>query len=96
MDSTGNIYVADWFNNTIRKGIPTASLSPVVLRSPNFVPGQFSFGITGPSGLRADIQTATSLSNWQTIASYVLENGTNYFLTPAQPQSNQFYRTHVP
>ena len=34
VDSAGNVYVGDTFNHTIRKGVPTAAVSPPVITSP--------------------------------------------------------------
>jgi len=96
VDKAGNLYVADYDNNCIRKGMPATSLAPVVLRSPRLNNGEFSFGITGAPGLRIEIQTAIRLPNWKTVSSYILEGGTNYFNGEAQSQPNQFYQVAVP
>ncbi len=58
--------------------------------------GQLAFGLSGPPPLRVDVQSSANLSSWQLVTSFVLEGGTNYFVTPAQAQGNLFYRGHVP
>jgi hypothetical protein len=98
VDSAGNLYVADYDNNSIRKAVPTASLPAPVLHGANLAAGQFSFGITGLPGLRVDIQAVSNLSstNWQFVGTYVLSGGTNSFIGVSQRQGNQFYRGRVP
>jgi hypothetical protein len=97
VDTSGNLYVADYDNNSIRKGVLTSNLGPVMLRSLMLNSGLVSFGITGYTGLRADIQaSAGNLTNWQTIGSYVLGNGTNSYLGVGNRQTNQFFRGKIP
>src|SRR6185436_10389375 len=45
VDSAGNIYVADFYFNTIRKGYP-----PPRILNAGFVAGQFRFDLTAPPG----------------------------------------------
>ena len=50
VDSSGNVYVADTFNHTIRKGVPTAAVSPPVITSASTAVGMvgqaFTYQIT--------------------------------------------------
>ena len=95
VDSAGNVYVADTVNNTIRKGFPASSVPAPILQPPSLSAGQFGFGITGLPNLAVDIESSGDLSQWQVIGTYVLEGGTNYFVSPTPPQGPQFYRGHV-
>ena len=95
VDRSGNIYVADGNNNTIRKGFPATTVPPPVLQPPSLSAGQFGFGITGLSGLAVDIESSGDLAEWQFVVTYILEGGTNYFVRPFPPEGTQFYRGHV-
>ena len=94
-DNSGNIYVADGYNNTIRKGFPASSVPPPILQPPSLSAGQFGFGITGLSGLAVDIESSGDLSRWQLLGTTSLEGGTNFFVSPFPPEGTQFYRGHV-
>jgi len=95
VDISGNLYVADAINNTIRKGFPAGSVPPPVLQAPSLNAGQFGFGITGLANLAVDIESSGDLSQWQFVGTTILEGGTNYFVSPAPPQGLEFYRGHV-
>jgi sugar lactone lactonase YvrE len=94
VDSAGNLYVADTYSNTIRKGFPASSAAPM-LQAPSLNAGQFGFGITGLTNLAVNIESSGDLSQWQVIGTCTLEGGTNYFVSPNPPQGAQFYRAHV-
>jgi streptogramin lyase len=96
VDASTNLYVADYNNNTIRKGIPTGSLQVTRLLAPKRSAGQFSFSLTGQSNLAVNIEASSNLTSWVTLGSCVLENGTNFFLGLAQLAPGQFYRCRVP
>ncbi len=95
VDSVGNLYVADVYNNTIRKGFPASSVPPPTLQPPSLSAGQFGFGITGLPGLAVNIESSTNLSSWQVVGTYVLVGGTNYFVNPNPALGAQFYRAQV-
>jgi len=96
MDSAGNLYVPDYVNNTIRKGMPASSVPPPILQPPSLNAGLFGFGITGLPGLAVTIQSSTNLSSWQLITTFVLVGGTNYYSVSPNPSLGaQFYRAHV-
>jgi sugar lactone lactonase YvrE len=95
VDGAGNVYVADPYNNTIRKGFPASSVPAPILQPPSLSAGQFGFGITGLPGLPVNIESAGDLSQWQVVGTCILEGGTNYFVSPDPPLGAQFYRAHV-
>jgi sugar lactone lactonase YvrE len=96
VDGSTNLYVADFDNNTIRKGIPTVTVPPVTPQSPSLISDWFSFGIQGLAGLRVDVEISTTLSNWQTVSSCILEGGTNIFSGPIEAPARQYFRARVP
>ena len=97
VDSAGNVYVADTYNHTIRKGYP----APRILNSGpgfGFNGGQFGFNLMGPESRSVVVEASTDLVSW-------LPLWTNTFTFPAalsfrEPQSrfhsNRFYRAHLP
>jgi hypothetical protein len=95
VDSAGNVYVADVYNSTIRKGFPASSVPAPNLEPPSLSAGQFGFGITGLPNLAVNIESSADLSSWQLVGTSILEGGTNFFVSPAQTQGAQFYRGHV-
>jgi hypothetical protein len=95
LDSAGNLYVADTFNNIIRKGFPASSVPPPMLQPPSLSAGQFGFGITGLPGLAVNIESSSDLSIWQVVGTNVLVGGTNFFVNPTPSLGAQFYRARV-
>jgi sugar lactone lactonase YvrE len=95
VDSTGNLYVTENVNNTIRKGFPASSVPAPNLQPPSLSAGQFGFGITGLPGLAVNIESSGDLSQWQVLGTVILEGGTNFFVSPNPSLGAQFYRGHV-
>ena len=95
VDASGNVYVADTKNCSIRKGIPTATIPPPTLRSAGVNGGLFGLNITGLPGLALNIQTSVDLVSWQTIGSCTLTNGTTLFADTNSLQQLQFYRAQL-
>ena len=94
VDSAGNVYVADTYNNTIRKGFPASSAAPM-LQPPSLSAGQFGFGITGLTNLAVNIESSADLLNWQVIGTCSLGGGSNTFVSTNSSQAAQFYRIQV-
>jgi hypothetical protein len=94
VDGTGNVYVADYENNTIRKGYPALA---IMSSGPDlgFHGGQFGFDLTGPAGKVVVIQGSTDLVSWLPVWTNSLEGP----LTFSDPQSgahaNRFYRAQT-
>ncbi len=92
VDGDGNVYVADFYYNTIRKGFP----APMILNS-RFNVGQFSFDLTGPVGYSVVVEASTDLVNWLPIWTNIFGAGALDFGDPQSGiSSNRFYRTHLP
>ena len=96
VDSAGNLYVADCYDDMIRKGFPASSVPPPILQPPSLSAGLFGFGITGLPGLAVNIESSTNLSQWQVLSPYItLVGGTNYYVSPNPPEGALFYRAQV-
>lgn len=99
VDNHGNIFVADYFNNTIRMGWPENVPATIVTSGAGFGVngGQFGFNLTGPPGQLVVVESSTDLMNWQPI-------WTNTFgtapLSFSDPQTSsfaaQYYRARTP
>lgn len=94
-DATGNIVVADGYNNTIRKG-SSAIYFPD--RTVSATSSLFSFKLAGPIGRLLIVQASTDLHDWRAIATNSIDsNGVLNFVDPASGQfSNRFYRAITP
>jgi len=95
LDSAGNVYLVDSYNNTIRKGFPASSVAAPILQPPSLSAGQFGFGITGIPNLAVNIEASGDLSIWQVVGTCLLEGGTNSFVSPNPSPGAQFYRAQV-
>ena len=88
VDGDGNVYVADFYFNTIRKGFP----APMILNS-GFTGGQFSFNLTGPTGHLVVVEASPDLVSWLPIWT---NTSTLNFSDPQSGVSpNRFYRSYV-
>ena len=97
VDSTGNVYVADTSNHTIRKGFPTIIPPVIVTSSVAFSSGHFGFNLTGAAGQSVVVEASINLSNWLSIWTNTFGAG---ILSFSDPQSgtypNRFYRVQTP
>jgi len=90
LDSAGNLYLADYFLSTIRKGYP-----PPIFRNSAIINGQFFSVLSGPPGQLVVVEASTDLLNWQPIWTNTFAGSLN-FIDPLSGVSKRFYRTHLP
>ncbi|MEO8427505.1 MAG: hypothetical protein ABI651_10380 [Verrucomicrobiota bacterium] len=91
VDGGGNVYVADFYFNTIRKGY-----APPMMLNSGFIDGQFGFNLSGPPGHLVTVEASTDLVSWLPILINTFA-GTLNFSDPASGVfSNRFYRAHSP
>ena len=91
LDSAGNLYVADFYLNTIRKGYP-----PTAILNPGFMGGQFGFVLTGPAGQSVVVEYSTDLLTWLPLWTNTFTGALNFSDPRSGGYSNRFYRAHVP
>jgi sugar lactone lactonase YvrE len=89
VDSAGNLYVADFYFNTIRKGYPP----PRILNS-GFVGGQFRFDLTVAPGLSVIVEASPDLLSWLPI--WTNTSNLNFSEPRSATSSHRFYRTRLP
>ncbi len=96
VDGEGNLYVADFYFNTIRKGYPGPRLLDI-----GFFGDRFQFGLTGPGRPEPTlviVETSTDLLSWQPISTNGWADLANspFRDAPANVFTNRFYRVRVP
>ncbi len=91
VDVAGNIYVADFYFNTIRIGYP-----PPMILDPVFIGGQFRFNLSGPAGQLVVVETSTDLLNWLPIWTNTFTGPLNFSDPKTSEYSIRFYRAHAP
>lgn len=93
VDGVGNVYVADYFFNAIRKGFPTPRIV-----NPGFSAGRFGFDLSGPSGRTVVVEAYSEQVNWLPIWTNAF--GADVALRFIDVQSGstpkRFYRTRLP
>jgi hypothetical protein len=89
VDSSGNIYVADHYLNTIRKGY-----APPTIRSPGFNAGQFGFNIIGPPG-QLVVEASPDLVSWLPISTNTFTGTLNFSDPQGAGSAHRFYRAQV-
>ena len=93
-DSAGNLYVPDFGNNTIRKGVPA-----IVITSSGpsfgFHGGQFDFELTGPAGQSVVVESSTDLVSWLPIWTNTFTGALQFSDPESGVYSNRFYRAHT-
>ncbi len=97
VDRAGNLYVSDFYNNTIRSGYPTLMITS---SGPNFGfhSGQFGFTLNGPGGQIVVVDASADLATWLPIWTNTLTfpAPVNFTDPEASAYSNRFYRARTP
>src|SRR5207253_46155 len=95
VDITGNVYVADYGDNTIRKGYQALAITSA---GPNFGfnGAQFGFNLTGPARHLAIVEASTDLVNWLPIWTNTFAGPLNFRDPQSGVSSTRFYRAHTP
>ncbi len=94
VDSQGNLYVGDVYNDTIRKGW-SVTRPPITLVFTNsvFSSQQFVSTLTGPSGSNAVISASADLIDWTPLLTNSLGGGAFMFTDTLGPNfPARFYR----
>jgi hypothetical protein len=89
VDSAGNIYVADYYFNTIRKGY-----SPPKIFNLSFMAGEFRFDLTGPLGQSVVVEVSTNLVNWLPVWTNSLTGAVNFSDPSSGDSTYRFYRAY--
>ena len=88
VDSTGNLYVADFYFNTIRKGYPP----PRILNS-GFAAGLFGFDLTTPPGLSVVVESSPDLLNW--LPAWTNTSSSRFSDSQSGSAPHRFFRAHL-
>ena len=98
VDRAGNVYVADYFNNTIRKGIPANSPPGIVSSGPGFgfSAGQFGFTFSGPGGRAVVVEISADLATWTPIWTNAVVPGLRFSDLDSAALARRFYRARIP
>jgi hypothetical protein len=99
VDGSGNIYVADTYNHTIRAGTPVSPLPPIPsLAAMNRTTNGFGFSWNAVPGLWYQVQYKTDLlqGNWMNLGGSTLAtNSPMPFVDSAPADSERSYRVVV-
>ena len=91
LDVAGNVYVADFYFNTIRKGYPVPMILDAGLKL-----GQFGFNLTGPAGRTVVVEASADLVNWLPIWTNNLTPNLIFVDGRGVLPSKRFYRARLP
>jgi sugar lactone lactonase YvrE len=95
VDSAGNLYVADFYFNTIRKGVPM----PTIVSSGaafGFNAGHFGFGLTGPAGQPVVVEVSSDLTSWHLIWTNTFGVDLKFSDPLRSAALIRFYRARIP
>lgn len=96
VDGSGNVYVADTYNYTIRKGYPALT---ILTSEPGFgfSGSHFGFDVTGPAGQSVVVEISTNLVAWLPVWTNTFGPGPLSFSDArSNIDSQRFYRAHTP
>jgi len=91
LDSAGNLFVADFYFNTIRKGYP-----PPQLLNPRLDAGLYAFDLTGPPGNSVVVEASTDLANWLPISTNTFSGTITFSDSDSPLYLNRYYRVRMP
>jgi hypothetical protein len=91
VDSAGNLYVVDFYFNTIRKGY-----APPKILNFGFTGGQFRFDLTGPPGLSVIVEASIDLASWLPVSTNIFTGMLHFSDTDSGLTFNRFYRARLP
>jgi sugar lactone lactonase YvrE len=91
VDSAGNIYVADFYFNTIRKGYP-----PPRILNFGFNGGQFRFDLKGPPAQSVVVEASTDLVSWVPVWTNTFSGALSFSDPQSAASSHRFYRARMP
>lgn len=91
VDSDGNVYVADFYFNTIRKGFP-----PLRLHSARFFADYFEFTYTGDPRQMIILEASADLLSWLPVGTNHLADVPIFRDRQSGVLSHRFYRARLP
>jgi hypothetical protein len=93
VDPSGDIYIADYGNFTLRKGFLPPRIKGSGYGMEN---GTFHFSATGPTQTKTIIQTSTNLIEWVSVSTNSVGGDIDFGDSQSPPSSRRFYRTLFP
>jgi hypothetical protein len=96
VDSAGNVFVADEYNYSIRKGSPAPMGFLLFGPRIGFNSGQFGLFLTGSAGQSVVVEGSTDLMSWLPIWTNTFAGALNFVDPQSAVYSNRFYRARLP